>query len=168
MPRFLPLAWLPLGLAVVGALLDERRALGFTIWRAACRGAGLTPTSFATFTLELLPNAIIGALLGSMVVLFVGLDGRVASTRDALAAHAGCMIAMPAGLVLCVTALPWPITLAAEATLAALAAAAVWWFTRIRKATYPRGPARVVPRIPASAAAAENFSVNHSWNPHDC
>ena len=40
------------------ALFDERRNLGFSNWRSACRAAGLTFTSIAVFTFELLPCAM--------------------------------------------------------------------------------------------------------------
>jgi hypothetical protein len=166
--RVVAFAWLPMGLAALGAFLDERRALGFTIWRAACRASGLTPSSIATFTLELMPMAVIGALLGCLLVLLTAFGTRPSAARGAIAAHAGCVIAMPAGLLLCASASPWPLMLAAEFGLAALAAAGVWWITRIRKATYPNARARVVPRIPRIPAADENFPVNQTWNPHDC
>lgn len=164
----LALAWLPMGLATLGAWLDERRALGFSIWRGACRAAGLSPSSVAAFTLELLPSAVVGALLGSLLLLLAGISRRPASARGALAAHAGCFVAMPAGFLLCTTALPSTLTIAAEAALAMLATATVWWFTRIRKATYSGARPRVVPRIPGATTEAENFSVNHPWISNDC
>jgi hypothetical protein len=148
------LAWLPMGLATLGAWLDERRALGFTIWRGACRASGISLASIATFTLELLPTAVIGALLGGVLVLALG---QRAGARDALAAHAGCVLAMPAGLLLCASAWPWPLTLAAEAALAALVAAGMWWLTRIRKATYPADRSRGVSRIPLPCGGVEDF-----------
>jgi hypothetical protein len=168
MRTVLPLAWLPMAFATLGAWLDERRALGFTIWRSACRGAGISLPSIATFTLELLPTAVIGALLGGLIVLAAGARGRGGRARGAFAAHAGCTVAMPAGLLLCASALPWPLMLAAEGALAASAAAIVWWLTRIRKATYLRDGLRGVSRIPRAAPASENFPVTNLWNPHDC
>ena len=60
MRNVLLLAWLPMGLGAFGAWLDEQRSLGFTIWRSVCRASGVSPSSIATFTLELLPTAIIG------------------------------------------------------------------------------------------------------------
>jgi len=162
------LAWLPMGFATLGGWLDERRALGFTIWRGACRASGFSPTSLVRFTFELLPDAVIGALLGSLLVLVAALPARVALRGGALAAHAGCTVAMPVGLWLCASAWPWPLMLAAEAMLAAFAAASVWWFTRIRRSTYARASARGVSRIPPAALAAENFPVNNSWTSHDC
>jgi hypothetical protein len=166
--RIIALAWLPMALAGLGAAFDQYRALGVTTWRSACRASGFSPTSIATFTIELLPTALLGALAGGLLVLIAGLRDRHAFARGALCAHAGCAFAMPVGMLLCASALPWPLTLAAELALAALAAASVWWLTRIRKATYARRPAHGVSRISRPRAAAENFSVKHFWNPHDC
>jgi hypothetical protein len=159
MSNILMLASLPMGFAVLGAWLDERRALGFTVWRSACRASGLSPSSLATFTLELMPTAVIGVLLGGLIVLLAGFGRRRSSARDAVAAHAGCVIAMPAGVLLCASTLPWPLMLAAEGALAALAAAGVWWLSRIRRATYQHACARVMPRIPRPARAEENLPV---------
>jgi hypothetical protein len=159
MVNTLMLACVPMSFALLGAWLDERRALGFTVWRSACRAAGLSPSSLATFTLELMPTAVIGLLLGCFIVLLAGFGRQPASARGAVAAHAGCVIAMPVGLALCASALPWPLTLLAEGALAALAAACVWWLTRIRRATYRDACARVVPRIPRPRSAEENLPV---------
>lgn len=115
------LACFPMGLAVLGALLDERRALGFTIWRAACRGSGVTPGSLVAFTLELLPTAVIGALLGGLVVLAGGAADHARDARGALAVHIGCVIAMPLALLLCASALPISVTLVMEIAIAAAA-----------------------------------------------
>lgn len=162
------LAWLPMACAALGACLDERRAMGFTIWRGACRAAGLSLHSVATFTLELLPAGVIGALLGGLFVLAVGVSRRGTYARGAFAAHAGCIVAMPVGVLLCASAWPWPLTLATEVALTALAAGGAWWITSIRKVTYVRGARRGVSRIPCGASRAENFPDSHSWNPHDC
>jgi hypothetical protein len=162
------LAWLPMALATIGAAFDERRALGFTTWRSACRAAGLSPSSIATFTLELLPTAVIGALAGGVLALGVGLMHRRTLGRPALAAHAGCAAAMPIGLLLCASTSPWPLTLVAEALLAAFAGLGLWWLTRIRNATYARSAMRGMSRIPRAAGSDENFSVTKRWNPHDC
>jgi hypothetical protein len=157
MANILMLACVPMGFAALGAWLDERRALGFTVWRSACRAAGLSPASIATFTLELMPTAVVGMLLGCLIVLLAGFGRRPASARGAVAAHAGCVIAMPLGIALCASASPWPLMLVADAGLAALVAAGVWWFTRIRKATYRQACARVIPRIPCLPTNEENF-----------
>src|SRR5690242_19188587 len=127
MRNVLLLAWLPMALATLGAWLDEQRALGFTIWRGACRAAGISPASIATFTLELLPTAVVGALLGGLLVLVAGLRAPATLGRGALAAHAGCAAAMPVGLLLCASAWPVSLTLVAEIALTALLAASVWW-----------------------------------------
>jgi hypothetical protein len=110
--------------AVVGGMIDERVHLGFTNWRAACRASGIRFSSLIHFTLELLPNAVIGALLGALLVQVLAFSMR-ASARNAvqcLAAHLGCAIAMPIGLLLCALALPIPTMLAAEIMLAVAAA----------------------------------------------
>jgi len=167
MRNVLLLAWLPTGLAAFGAWLDESRALGFTIWRSVCRASGISLPSIATFTLELIPTAVIGALAGGLLVLVTGACDRPERARDALAAHAGCGLVMPLGLLLCASAWPWPLTLAAEAGLAVLAAVGVTQLSRIRNATYADRSSRGVSRIPPKALPAENFSVTHPWNSHD-
>jgi len=166
--RLVALATLPMMLATAGAGVDEWRALGFTTWRSACRATGISLPSIATFTLELLPTAVVGALLGGLLVLVVGLRHPATFARGALAAHASCVLVMPLGLLLCASAWPWALTLAAETTLAAFVAVGAWWFTRIRRATYARHGARGVSRIPPRSAAAENFSINPLWKSHDC
>ena len=114
------LALLPMALALAGAFLDERAHLGYTTWRSACRAAGLSPASLATFTLELLPRAVIGALAGGVLVLIAGmlLRRRGHMAHCALAAHGGCLLAMALGLWLCTTALPLPWLLVTEGLLA--------------------------------------------------
>src|SRR4029453_14165582 len=59
--------------ALAGGWMDERRHLGFRTWRSACRAAGLSWPSLFTFTLELLPMAVLGALLGGAVLQVVGI-----------------------------------------------------------------------------------------------
>lgn len=124
--RFMALAWLPMVLGALGALIDERRALGFTIWRSACRSAGLSLGSIATFTLELLPTAVSGALAGGLLVLLGGLVSRAAQAPAALAAHTGCLLGMPAGLLICASSLPLPLSLAGEAAITAAGTLLVW------------------------------------------
>jgi hypothetical protein len=128
--RFVVLAWLPMVLAGLGALLDERRNLGFTNWRSACRAAGFSISSITAFTLELLPLAIAGALLGGLVVLAGGLVDRAGHAHGALAAHLGCTLAMPAGLLLCASPLPLSTTLVMEV---ALAGAITWGLLHVRR-----------------------------------
>ena len=168
MRNVLFLAWLPMGLAFLGAWIDEQRTLGLTIWRSACRASGISMQSVVAFTLELLPTAVIGVLLGGLIVIAAGLRATPPRARHAFAAHAGCVAAMPIGLLLCASALPWPLTLTTEMLLTALAAFSVTWFTRIRKATYSRAAERGVPRISTVSTATENLPVTHSWKAHDC
>ncbi|MEO8019790.1 MAG: hypothetical protein ABI769_18430 [Pseudomonadota bacterium] len=116
---FVLLALLPMSLAIAGALWDERAHLGITNWRSACRASGLSLASLLTFTWELLPTAIIGMLLGGLVVQCIGLRARDRGhARACLAAHAGCALAMPLGLVLCALAFPASVTLVTEGALA--------------------------------------------------
>jgi hypothetical protein len=117
---------------VLGTLIDEQRALGFTVWRAACRTAGFSPGSIATFTLDLLPNGVLGALLGALIVLMGGLGATRAQAGGALAAHSGCLLAMPAGVMLCATGWPLPLTLAAELALTIAVTLLVWNLLRPR------------------------------------
>jgi len=107
-----------MGLAALGACLDEQRALGFTIWRGACRAAGLSPRSLLTFTIELLPLAVIGALSGGLLVLAGGFALPRRQAHGALAAHVGCVAAMPLGVAWCASALPLGATLVMEITTA--------------------------------------------------
>jgi hypothetical protein len=120
----------PIG-AVVGGLIDERTRLGFSIWKGACRAAGFSLPSMISFTLQLLPNAVVGALLGALVVQAIAFSwrDREGNVDICLAAHAGCVMAMPVGLLLCALAWPVPLMLAAEVALA-LAAASVVLRTR--------------------------------------
>ena len=110
--------------AVLGGAVDEHLRLGFTVWRSACRASGISISSVIAFTLELLPNAVIGALLGALLVqvLAFSMRRRQGSVETGLAAHTGCVIAMPAGLTLCALALPVAWMLLAEIALAVLAA----------------------------------------------
>ncbi|MEO8065194.1 MAG: hypothetical protein ABI821_20875 [Pseudomonadota bacterium] len=120
------LAAIPMSGAIAGALIDERHHLGLSNWRRACRAAGFSYSSLIVFTFELLPTAIIGLLLGGLMVQCVAFASR--EPRQAVncfAAHAGCALAMPAGLALCALALPLPLMLSAEFGLTLLAASVV-------------------------------------------
>jgi hypothetical protein len=129
----LALALLPMAAALAGAFLDERLTAGVTVWRSACRASGLALGSVIAFTLELLPCAVIGALAGGLAVLaFAVVSGSAASMRRSLAAHLGCVVAMPISLLLCALALPLPLMLAADALLAGLAAFAVLRALQVR------------------------------------
>jgi len=110
--------------ALIGGMLDERDHLGFTNWRSACRSSGISLASLANFTLELLPTAVIGALSGALLVqaLAFALRHDPARAGQCLAAHLGCALAMPFGLLLCALALPVSLMLLVEIALAVLAA----------------------------------------------
>src|SRR6185295_8353017 len=97
-----------MALAGAGAILDERNARGFTLWRDACRSAGVTVGSLLDFTLTLLPTAVLGMLLGGLVVLSVGASGCAGgrAARVSLDAHVACLLGMGLGVLLCLTLLP--------------------------------------------------------------
>jgi hypothetical protein len=130
------LALLPMTMALAGAAFDQRDHLGFTLWRSACRSAGLTPASVMAFTLQLLPGAVIGALLGGLLVLCVGIvlrrSGGLAGIS--LAAHGGCVFGMAGGMLLCTALLPPTLMLAVEPLLAAVAATWLWRHSRSARA----------------------------------
>src|SRR5687768_10333696 len=111
------LALLPMAGALVGVAVDETLHLGYSNWLSACRAAGLSAASLIVFTLELLPTGVMGFLLTGLAVQACGIllrrDHCVA--RATLAAHAGCLLGMVAGLVLCTLSLPLPWMLGAEA-----------------------------------------------------
>ena len=157
--RLACLAAIPPAGGVIGGLFDERAHLGFTNWRSACRASGISPGSLLHFTLELLPSAVIGALLGGMVVLMQAFaaSNRPGAAHDCLAAHLGCVVSMPLGLMLCALAMPIPVTLFFEITAAVIAACCLQIFF-IRSVTYGEAVRRVVARIPAKVAGLENFN----------
>ena len=138
------LALLPMGGALAGAFVDEQARLGVTVWLSACRASGLAFGSVVAFTFEVLPCAVIGALLGGLVVLAFAASSP-ADARNSLAAHLGCAVAMPVGILLCALALPLPLMLLADALLAGGAALV------LRRALEPaRGaPAHCITRLPA-------------------
>jgi hypothetical protein len=135
--RLAVLAAIPSTSAVIGGLIDERVRLGFTNWRAACRASGISFVSLLRFTLELLPTAIIGALLGGLLVqlLAFAMRHRRSDADLCLSAHLGCAIAMPLGLLLCAFAMPVPLMLAAETALGAAAALGVLAFWKRKSPT---------------------------------
>jgi len=114
------LALVPMAGALAGACVDERARLGFSNWRAACRAAGFSPASLLAFTLELLPTALLGALLGGLAVQAAGILRRSqpGAANCSLAAHVGCAVAMIAGLLICLLPLSVPLLLGAEGLLA--------------------------------------------------
>ena len=132
--RLAGLAALSPACGVIGALVDERLNLGYTVWRSACRGAGLSLASVVSFTFQLLPNAIVGALIGALLVqLFVfATRHREGNVEAGLAAHAACAISMPVGLLLCALALPAALMLVAETALTVLVASCLLALARCR------------------------------------
>jgi hypothetical protein len=114
-------ASLPMLGAIAGAACDERHHLGFTTWRTVCRSTQVNIPTLVDFTLQLLPWAVIGLLLGGLAVLAVGVLLRRRFADTCVAAHASCAVTLPAMLVLCAF-LPPAWTLAADAVLATLAA----------------------------------------------
>jgi hypothetical protein len=143
------LALLPMGLGAVGAWFDQRHHLGISVWRSACRTAGLTPASFLGFTLQLLPSAVIGVLLGGLVVQLLGLrPAHRACARSSLAAHFGCLLAMVAGMLLCTLLLPAESMLIVEPLLAI--GLSGWLFHRLRPRV-ARASVTTRTRVPPSA-----------------
>jgi len=136
-------------LGVVGAALDEYSRRGFSIWRSACRAAGLSPGSLAIFTLELLPLGVLGALLGGLILQLRGihLRHRGDAAGTSLASHGGCALAMAIGLPLCALPVPLPAVLAGEVLLAIAAAGLLHRLLRPRHACAASGisPIRGVP-----------------------
>lgn len=100
------LAVVPMAGAVVGACIDERLHYGYSNWVSVCRASGFRFASLVSFTLDLLPMALVGMLAGGLILQFVGatLWFRRGGARLALAAHAGCGIGMLASLALCTLA----------------------------------------------------------------
>lgn len=133
------LALLPTSLAAAGAVIDESRFLGVTTWRTACRAAGLSLSSVAAFTWQLLPNMIAGALLGAFLVLSLGWlsRNRVELVRECTAAHLGCVLAMPLALLGCALALPISMMPVVDLALAAITAMLLLRAFRRDLATHP-------------------------------
>jgi len=111
--------------ALAGGWIDEQWHLGFTNWRSACRAAGLSLSSLFTFTLELLPMAVLGALAGGVALQIAGICLRHIKgvATESLAAHAACGLTMAVTLPLCALALPVSGLLGAELLMTVLAAA---------------------------------------------
>lgn len=140
-PAPLPLiAALPMLGALAGGWLDERRLLGFTTWRSACRSAGLDLGTLASFTLQLLPTAVLGLLLGGLLVLGLAIASRARAqeSRRCLAAHAACVLSLPVALLICASALPLPLMLIAD--VAVTAAAALLLLPLLRPASHRHLP----------------------------
>jgi hypothetical protein len=122
--RAIALALLPMAFGVLGAWLDERSHQGFSNWRSACRAGGFTIESLVIFTLDLLPTALIGMVLGAVAMQFASaaLWFRDGGPRLALAAHGGCALGMAAGLFICTRFASVPLMLATELAVTAAAA----------------------------------------------
>lgn len=124
---------MPMMGAAVGAVLDERTQLGFTTWRSACRAAGLRLGPVFDFTLQLLPMAVIGLLIGGLILIFSGVWLRRQAEADlCTAAHVGCALSLPLGLMLCASPLPLPLMLVVDLLLATSAATGLLWLMRRR------------------------------------
>jgi hypothetical protein len=110
------LALLPMASGALGAVADERLHLGFSNWRSACRAGGLTLESLVIFTLDLLPLALVGMLLGAVAMQFMSAVFwfRRGGPRMALAAHGGCALGMTSGLLLCTQLSSVPLMLGTE------------------------------------------------------
>jgi hypothetical protein len=106
--RIALLSFLPSMTAALGAALDEYQHLGFTTWRSVCRAGEISLGSILAFTWQLLPNAIVGLLLGGLALQATGfvLRHREHATVECAAAHIGCVVAMPLGLLLCAQSMP--------------------------------------------------------------
>lgn len=114
------LALVPMALALVGLCLDERAQFGYSNWLGACRAAGFDVGSLITFTVDLLPRASLGALLGVMLIPALGAAlWRDGAPRAIFAAHAGCALGMAAMLLVCAWLPSLPLMLGVEALLAA-------------------------------------------------
>jgi len=124
--------------AVAGAVFDERLRAGFTTWRTACRAAGFSLWPVIDFTLQLLPHAVYGLLLGGLALLVYGAtnsgDGHGARC---LAAHAGCALSLPVMLLLCAAAVPAALLITLDLGLAALVALALVRITSRRATVHP-------------------------------
>jgi hypothetical protein len=118
------LAILPTTGAAYGAGLDEHLSFGMTTWRSACRASGFHLPSVLHFTWQLLPNMLLGMLIGGSLVLCLGVLWR--DQRDQLAectaAHLGCWLAMPLALLACALSVPPSVMPLVDAALAVIVA----------------------------------------------
>lgn len=123
--RAAALALVPMALALLGLYLDERANFGYSNWRSACLAAGFDVAALLTFTIDLMPRAALGALLGMMLVQALGavIWRGGGAPRAILAAHTGCALGMGAMLLVCAWLPSMPLMIVMEALLAAGAAA---------------------------------------------
>jgi hypothetical protein len=114
-----------MALALAGLCLDERAHFGYSNWRSACRSVGFDVAALITFTIDLMPRAALGALLGVMLVQALGavIWRTGGAPRAICAVHAGCAIGMTAMLLLCAWLPSLPLMIAVEVLLAAGVAA---------------------------------------------
>lgn len=125
--RAAALALVPMALALAGLCLDERAHFGYSNWRSACRATGFDVPALITFTIDLMPRAALGALLGMMLVQGLGavIWRGGGAPRAIFAAHTGCALGMGAMLLLCAWLPSMPLMIAVEALLAAGVAASL-------------------------------------------
>jgi hypothetical protein len=87
----------------LGAVADERLHRGFTAWLSLCRQGRLDPIRAVLLQVELMPIALAAmlafALLGTLAVWTQ--RPRAPGARLMLAGHAGCLLAVVAGALLC-------------------------------------------------------------------
>lgn len=87
----------------LGAVADERLHRGFSIWMSLCRAGRLGPIDALVLQARLMPLALgamlLFALLGTLAV--VSQRMRRDGARVMLAGHAGCLLAVVAGALLC-------------------------------------------------------------------
>ena len=96
--------------AAVGGAWDEYTRLGFTTWVSLCRSGAVDSWVAAQLYAQLLPTSILAILVTGL--LLIGALATVNRCDDDarhrlvgnLAGHAGCMVAMPLALQLCVLA----------------------------------------------------------------
>jgi hypothetical protein len=134
--RIALLAALPAVGTAIGAWLDESARLGLSTWRSACRVQGISLTSVMQFTWQLLPNAILGALLGGLAVVCLGYRWRRCSrAEECLMAHVGCVLAMPLALLACSLSLPVSLMPVVDAGLGGATALLLWKLFRPQRPT---------------------------------
>jgi len=141
---------IPMLLGMAGAAFDEWMRLGFSSWQAACREAGPTLGSLLTFTIQLLPTAVGGVLVGGLLVLLAGAIRRQRHAGTAaVAAHGGCIVGMTASLPLCLLAMPSPLAIPLVIGAEMLLTAACAWllFALLQRPWQVRSKAYIDPQF---------------------
>lgn len=130
--RLLVLALLPTAGAAGGAWFDEYTRQGVSIWLSTCSADGLSWRSMLVFTWQLLPDMIVGTLLGGLMLVCVGTywRGHPHLRAECTAAHLGCMVAMPLALFACSLSLSAGAMPVLDLVLTALVAFALLPFVR--------------------------------------